>query len=81
MDFKKLSTAELKEIRRELNNEIQLRAYGTINTLRPGMSIKVDHHKVMGLTGRLVKVNRTKCKVDFGAKGIFNVPKTMIEIA
>tara|TARA_R110002072_G_scaffold125298_1_gene261146 strand:- start:138 stop:293 length:156 start_codon:yes stop_codon:yes gene_type:complete len=27
MDFKKLSTAELKEIRRELNNEIQMRAY------------------------------------------------------
>jgi hypothetical protein len=80
MDFTKLSTAELRDLRTRINNEIELRAYGTVKTLRPGMSIKVDHHKVMGLTGRLVKINRTKCKVDFGIKGVFNVPKTMIEI-
>ncbi len=81
MDLSTLTQKELRDLRTRINNEIELRAYGTVNTLRPGMSIKVDHHKVVGLTGRLVKINRTKCKVDFGSRGIFNVPKTMIEVA
>jgi len=58
-----------------------MRAHQDINQMKPGMMVTVDHHKVAGLTGRIVKINRSKVKVNFESKGIYNVPKTMIEVA
>ena len=67
---------ELKGLQKTINNLIQLKQ----PALQKGQICTVDHNKTRGSIGIIKKVNRTKCKIDFGAKGIMNVPKTMIEL-
>ena len=80
MQLEKMSLKELKDWRTRINNEIELRAHDTKQSLKPGMALTVNHPKVQGFLGKIVKVNRTRTRVDFGAKGTFNVPMTMIEL-
>ena len=80
MQLSTMSLKELKDWRTRINNEIALRAHDTKKSLKPGMAVTVNHPKVQGFLGKIVKVNRTRTRVDFGAKGTFNVPMTMIEL-
>jgi len=43
------------------------------------MKVGVDHKKVIGMIGEIIKVNNKKCKVDFNGQ-TFSVPKSMIII-
>ena len=44
-----------------------------------GQTVAVDHAKLGGrVQGRVIKVNRVKCRVEF-AQGTFNVPFSMME--
>ena len=80
MQLSKLSLQELKDLRNQINNEIGLRAQETKQSLKPGMVVTVNHPRLVGFVGQIVKVNRTRSRINFGAKGTFNVPMTMIEL-
>ena len=53
-----------------------------LTSFREGMEVRAVRGSGSGLpkgsTGKIVKVNRTRCKVDFGAFGIWNVPPTAL---
>jgi len=48
-----------------------------VNVVMTGDSKKIP----VGTLGVIEKINRTRCSVDFGMKGIWNVPATMMELA
>lgn len=48
-------------------------------TLSKGTKVRVNHAKVMGLTGTVLKVKIKKADVDFGGK-IFQVPLSMCQV-
>jgi hypothetical protein len=55
------------------------KAYEVKNQLRVYSNVKVNSPKVYGLTGQVIEINRTRCKVKF-SNGTFNVPLSMVEI-
>jgi len=71
----KLSLQELQEFKGLVEQMIQLKQPG----FRVGMKVGVDHKKVMGMVGEIIKVNNKKCKVNFDGQ-TFVVPKSMIII-
>ena len=71
-----LGLAEL----RELQTAISAKMANILPGLRVGMKCIVDHRKVRGQVGEIVKINRTRCKVEFGGSR-FNVPMDMIQQA
>lgn len=75
----RLSVAELNELKKQVNQMIELKG-GLDSILAEGLTCTVDHNKTRGFIGVIKKINKTKCKIDFGAKGIMNVPKTMIDL-
>lgn len=48
-------------------------------TLTKGARVRVNHAKVLGLTGTVMKVKIKKADVDFGGK-IYQVPLSMCEV-
>ena len=70
-----LSIQELNEIKLQIQQMIELKQPG----FRVGMKVGVDHKKVMGMIGEIIKVNNKKVKVDFDGQ-TFSVPKSMIII-
>jgi len=71
-----LSLAELKELQTAISGKI-----GNMQpALRAGMKCIVDHKKVRGMIGEIIKINRTRCRVEFGGTR-FNVPMSMIQLA
>mgnify|MGYP003645996787 FL=1 len=70
-----LSIQELNEISLQIQQMIELKQPG----FRVGMKVGVDHKKVMGMIGEIIKVNNKKVKVDFDGQ-TFSVPKSMIII-
>jgi len=70
-----LSIQELNEIKLQVQQMIELKQPG----FRVGMKVGVDHKKVMGMIGEIIKVNNKKVKVDFDGQ-TFSVPKSMIII-
>jgi len=71
-----VTLSELKELRRTFNNLIQLKE----PTLQVGMKCTVNSHRVAGMIGEIIKVNKVKCKVKFNGQ-TWNVPKSMIELS
>ena len=72
-----MTLKELQELKGQVDTMIQMQQ----PTLRTGQICTVDHDKVRGLIGEIVKVNRTKCKVRFkGQSTNWNVPKNMITL-
>ena len=70
-----LSIQELNQIQLQVKDIIGLKQPG----FRVGMKVGVDHKKVMGMIGEIIKVNNKKVKVDFNGQ-TFSVPKSMIII-
>ena len=70
-----LSIHELNEIHLQVQQMIESKQPG----LQVGMKVEVDHKKVRGLIGEIIKVNNKKCKVSFDGQ-TFSVPKSMIII-
>ena len=74
-DLHKMTLIELQELKMQVDYMIQMKQ----PTLQEGQICTVDHNKVRGLIGEIVKVNRTKCKIRFkGQSSNWNVPKDMI---
>ena len=71
-----LSLAELKELQTAISGKIS----NMQPALRAGMKCIVDHKKVRGMIGEIIKINRTRCRVEFGGTR-FNVPMSMIQLA
>ena len=65
---------------RQLQTAISAKQANMLPGLRVGMKCIVDHRKVRGQIGEIVKINRTRCKVEFGGSR-FNVPMDMIQQA
>jgi len=65
--------AILKEHRAE-------KVYDVKRKLRVGDNVKVDSPRVYGLTGSVLEIKRTRCKVKFGYQ-TFNVPISMVQIS
>ena len=59
MNKHKLSLQELQEFKGLVEQMIQLKQPG----FKVGMKVGVDHKKVMGMVGEIIKVNNKKCKV------------------
>ena len=74
--MKNLSTLTSEELR-NLRNEIDTLL---VSRLEVGLPVTVDDKKVKGWIGTIVKINRTKCRINFGSKGMWNVPKKMINL-
>ena len=70
-----LSIQELNKIQLQVKDIIKLKQPG----FRVGMNVGVDHKKVRGLIGEIIKVNNKKVKVNFDGQ-TFSVPKSMIII-
>ena len=76
-DLYKMTLKELKELKGQVDAMIQMKQ----PSLQVGQVCTVEHDKVRGLIGEIVKVNRTKCKVRFnGQTTTWNVPKNMITL-
>ena len=76
-DLHTMTLTELTEMKMQIDYLIKEKQ----PTLQEGQLCTVDHKKVRGLLGEIVKVNRTKCKITFkGQHGIWNIPKTMINL-
>ena len=80
-DLHRMTLKELQELKGQVDTMIQMQQ----PTLQVGQVCTVEHDKVRGLIGEIVKVNRTKCKVRFDVfKGsnsnqTWNVPFNMIQ--
>ena len=48
-------------------------------TLTKGTKVRVNHAKVQGLTGTVLKVKIKKADVDFGGR-VYNVPLAMCQV-
>ena len=56
------------------------KVYDVKRKLRVGDNVKVDSPRVYGLTGSVLEIKRTRCKVKFGYQ-TFNVPLSMVQIS
>jgi len=73
----KMTLNELTELKMQVDYMIQQKQ----PTLQVGQICTVDHDKVRGLIGEIVKVNRVKCKIRFkGQSNTWTVPKNMIHL-
>ena len=89
MNYSQLNQMSLEELR-SLNSLVvevikskrAMVAFEKKQELRVGMTVKVNHPKLMGKQLRVEKVNRTKAslKVLSGGFGSYTVPLSMIEI-
>jgi len=76
-----LSQADLRQLQTAISDKL----LASHLVLRAGMKCIVDHKKVRNMIGEIVKINRTRCKVEFKGKYMetktFNVPMSMIQSA
>ena len=88
MNYSELNKMSIEELR-NLNSLVvevikskrALMAYEKKNELRVGMTVSVNHPKLMGKQLRVEKINRTKASLKvLNGFGSYNVPINMIEI-
>ena len=76
-----LSLEQLTELKGQIQQMIDLKS----PSLRVGMTVEVDHPRLQGKVGKIVKVNKIKCKVVFDNSGQFsrdetwNIPHNIIK--
>jgi|TARA_B110000879_G_scaffold194492_1_gene262350 hypothetical protein len=76
-----LSLEQLTELKGQIQQMIDLKS----PSLRVGMTVEVNHPRLEGRIGKIVKVNRIKCKVQFDNSGqsnkdeTWNIPQRMIQ--
>jgi len=78
-----LTLDQLTELGLQITQMIKLKfptSTGSTHHLSVGAPITCNHPKVVGMTGNIIKVNRTRCKVMFDGT-IYTVPKHMINLA
>jgi DNA topoisomerase VI subunit B len=75
----KFSIAELDSISDAIKYARSAAASQLAITLGKGSKVKVNHNKVQGLIGTVLKVKLKKADVDFGGR-IYNVPLAMCQV-
>ena len=83
-ELSKLSVTELRNINQMVIELIkQKRTIESLEkkmSLRIGMTVKVNHPKLMGKELEVIKINRTKASLRIiGGMASYNVPVSMIE--
>jgi hypothetical protein len=81
-----LSLADLHQLQTALSAKIvtilpEGSSSGLNKVMFVGMKCVVDHRKVRGQVGEIIKINRTRCKVKFEHDFCYNVPMNMIQKA
>lgn len=85
LNLKSLSLDELRELNREVLNEIQIKrsevAWNVKNQLYVGANVSVNHPKLSGKQCRVEKINRTKAVIQvLNELGSYNVPLSMLSL-
>ncbi len=76
----KMDLAELKAFQMIVNKCIETKIVSTVNELKIGDKVKINHKKVAGLTFIVKKINRKKIKVTQENKNVtYNVSMSLIE--
>lgn len=78
MDLSKLSIQELRELRSNVNQWIDIKGYTTAMSFTVGQEVTVDHKKLRGQVCEVVKINRTKVVLSSPSMGKVSVPMSMI---
>ena len=77
-----LSVEELRTLNELVVRKIkaQKKAAAIINSvnLNEGDVVRVNHPKLEGRTGTIVKIKRTKCSIRFSALGTYDVPMNIV---
>ena len=81
MDLSKLSISELRELRSNVNQWIDIKGQTNAMSYTIGQEVTVDHKKLRGQVCEVVKINRTKVVVNAPSMGRVSVPMSMIEAA
>tara|TARA_R110000744_G_scaffold46139_3_gene102193 strand:- start:1047 stop:1334 length:288 start_codon:yes stop_codon:yes gene_type:complete len=81
-----LTLEQLNELKGQINTMIDLKG-GMGSIFKAGQKCHIDSNKlsIKGKLGEIIKVNKTKCKIQFNGIGnertsIWNVPFNMIEL-
>ena len=81
MDLSKLSISELRELRNNVNQWIDIKGQTNAMSYTIGQEVTVDHKKLRGQICEVVKINRTKVVVNAPSMGRVSVPMSMIVAA
>ena len=77
-----LSVEELRTINQLVVRKIkaQKKAEAILNSasLNEGDVVRVNHPKLEGRTGTIIKIKRTKCSIRFSALGTYDVPMNIV---
>ena len=77
-----LSVEELRTLNELVVRKIkaQKKAAAIINSvnLNEGDVVRVNHPKLEGRTGTIIKIKRTKCSIRFSALGTYDVPMNIV---
>jgi cystathionine beta-lyase/cystathionine gamma-synthase len=77
-----LSVEELRTLNELVVRKIkaQKKAAAIINSvnLNEGDVVRVNHPKLEGRTGTIIKIKRTKCSIRFSSLGTYDVPMNIV---
>lgn len=63
---------------RKIKAERKQQALQNAAVLQEGMVVRVNHPKLAGRTGTILKVKRTKCDIEFTTLGRYTVPMSIV---
>ena len=76
----KMDLPELRAFQMIVNKCIENKISSTVNELRVGDAVKINHRKVAGLKFTVIKINRKKIRVKQVNSGTtYNVAMSLIE--
>jgi hypothetical protein len=79
-ELNKMSLTELKALKIQIQGLINERVGITVNQLKVGDKVKVNHSKTKGCIFTIIKINRKRCKIqNIKDKKIFNCDFGLIE--
>lgn len=78
----KMDLNELRAIKMVVDQLINSKISSTINELKIGDTVKINHRKVIGMNFTIVKINRKKiCVKQVNTGATYNVSMSLIEKA
>jgi len=79
-ELQKMSLDELRALRMVIDKFIDSKVARTVDELKIGDTVKINHKKVAGMTFTVTKVNRKKIRVKSTINNsTYNVSMTLIE--
>jgi len=79
----KLTIEELRILNqlvvRHIKAQRKSEALNNAATLTEGMVVRINHPKMEGRTGKIIKIKRTKCDIDITGLGRYTVPMGIVQ--